>query len=145
MKKTILILLVLALTFAAYAVSLRSIGIETGRGVMLSGDLLIKDNMDTYVRFGYDGDFNASAGFQYKATTLEAVYDTIEVLPGIQISAGIGETVKLSAFVTCTFRVGEEGWISAFVRPGMGVSLNWGDWKPSFAWVVETGIALPVD
>ena len=67
MKKTLAVLLVCVLVMAsAFAFSFRSLGIETGGGYYVSGDMDIIDNLDIYVRLGYSGQFNLSFGGQYK-------------------------------------------------------------------------------
>lgn len=147
MKKTLAVLLVCVLVMAsAFAFSFRSLGIETGGGYYVSGDMDIIDNLDIYVRLGYSGQFNLSFGGQYKVADFKIDSTKFDFKPGLQLGFGFGDFFNFTALATFQF-IFEAGHFSAFVRPGLGLSViswktyNGRDSSADFAFVIETGVA----
>ena len=147
MKKTVAVLLVAVLVMAsAFAFSFRSLGIETGEGYYLSGDMDIIENLDIYVRLGYTGQFNLSFGGQYKVADFKVSNTQVDFRPGLQLGFGFGDWFTFSALVTAQLAFDVDHF-TAFVRPGIGfglTSFKSGDKRytdTDVAFVIETGVA----
>ncbi len=148
-KALILILIAFVAVSSAFAFEFRSIGLETGEGILASGDMILADNFDLYARLGYNGQFALSAGAQYKATDFDVQGTKIDVKPGAQINLGFGDGFTFSLLATCQFAF-EAGHFGAFARPGLGFgiysySYTYGGHRYSnsdsyFTFTVETGV-----
>ena len=148
MKKAIAVLLVIVVvTASAFAFSFRSLGIETGNGYFISGDMDIIDNLDVYVRLGYyTGEFGLSVGGQYKVGDFKLEGTNFDFKPGLQLNFGIGKPFVFSVLATAQVSY-DSGHFRAFVRPGIGFGLTTIKYNTErftdtyFAWAIETGVA----
>ena len=145
MKKLFAVLLIAVVVMAsAFAFEFKSLGIETGGGnacneILLSGDMEVADNFDTYIRLGYNlGKFNVSVGGQYKVAELKMDSTKFDVKPGVQLGFNFIDGFIFTVFGTCDFSF-KTGHFSAFLRPGLGMAV-FGK-QTSFAFEVETGVA----
>ncbi len=150
MKKAIVIILVAFVALAsAFAFEFKSIGLETGEGILISLDMDIIDNLDVYGRIGYDGQFNISGGAQYKVYDFDVEGTKIDIKPGAQINFGVTNGFTFSILATCQFSF-EVKHFGAFARPGIGFGLHTYSYKYAgerhretntyFAYAVETGV-----
>lgn len=126
MKKAIVLLLIaIVAVSSAFAFKFNSVGIEAGRGFYASADMEIIDNLDVYVRLGFEdyitsGVFNLSFGAQYKIAELKISSTKFDVKPGAQFGFNFADEVFLFTLLgTCSFQF-ETGSFTAFARPGIG-------------------------
>ena len=149
MKKLVALLLVAVVVMAsAFAFSFRSVGIETGSGYFLSGDMDIIDNLDIYVRLGYTGRFDLSFGGQYKVADFKVSHTQVDFRPGLQLGFGFGNGFAFRAHLTAQLAFDVDHF-TAFVRPGIGLSLYTIKYEymdkrytsTDFSFIIETGVA----
>ena len=126
MKKAIvLILIAIVAVSSAFAFKFKSVGIESGRGFYTSADMEIIDNLDAYVRLGFEdyitsAVFNLSLGGQYKVAELKIANTVFDLKPGVQLDFNFADEVFLFTLLgTCSFQF-EAGHFTAFARPGLG-------------------------
>lgn len=140
MKKTLAVLFVACvLVSSVFAFNVKSVGVETGfgkhGGLFLSMDMDVEKDLDVYARLGYTGQFNVSAGVQYKVADIEFSGAKIPFKPGLQLDFNFGKTFVFEVLGTVEFSFSSKPF-TAFVRPAFGYSTAAG-----FAWGVETGVA----
>lgn len=154
MKKAIvLILIAIVAVSSAFAFKFVSVGIETGNGYHISGDMEIADKFDVYARLGYYGAFAISGGAQYKIGEFKIGSTPVAIKPGAQMTFGFPEkSFIFDLLVTCQFSF-ETGHLTAFVRPGLGLSVysykyhsyyedkDIRETNTSFDWTIECGVA----
>ena len=159
MKKTIIIILIaIVAVSSAFAFKFNSVGLEAGRGFYISADMEIVDNLDAYLRLGFEdyitsACFNLSFGGQYKLAELKISTTNFDVKPGVQIGFNFADEVFLFTLLgTCSFQF-EAGNFTAFARPALGFttypsySYNTTTYayekktKATFVVLVECGIA----
>ena len=126
MKKLFIIALIaIVAVSSAFAFKFNSVGIESGRGFYFSADAEIIDNLDFYVRLGFEdyitsACFNLSLGGQYKIAELKIANTVFDVKPGVQCGFNFADEVFLFTLLgTCSFQF-EAGRFTAFVRPALG-------------------------
>lgn len=144
MKKTIMVLVVACLLvsslFASF--SFRSLGVDTGfgrhGGLFVSADMEVAKDLDVYARLGYTGNFNVSAGVQYRVAYLDIAKAKVPFKPGLQLDFNFGKAFVFEALITAEFSFDARPF-TAFVRPGFGLATSKGG--TAFNWGVETGVA----
>ena len=144
MKKTIMVLVVACVlvssVFASF--SFRSLGVDTGfgrhGGLFLSADMEVAKDVDVYVRLGYTGNFNVSAGAQYRVAYIDIAKAKVPFKPGLQLDFNFGNVFVFEALITAEFSFDARPF-TAFVRPGFGLATSKGG--TAFNWGVETGVA----
>ena len=126
MKKAIvLILIAIVAVSSAFAFKFKSVGIESGRGFYTSADMEIIDNLDAYVRLGFEdyisvAVFNLSFGAQYKVAEFKIGGTPVFLKPGAQIGLNFGDEIFMfSLYGSCAFQF-ETGHLTAFARPLIG-------------------------
>ncbi len=144
MKKTIMVLVVACVLvsslFASF--SFRSLGVDTGfgrhGGLFVSADMEVAKDLDVYARIGYTGNFNVSAGVQYKVAYIDIAKAKVPFKPGLQLDFNFGNVFVFEALLTAEFSFDARPF-TAFVRPGLGLSTSKAG--TAFNWGVETGVA----
>jgi len=146
MKKTIAVLFVACVlvssVFAAF--SFKSVGVETGfgnhGGLFVSANMEAAKDLDVYARVGYTGQFNVTAGLEYKVAEIELSSVKVPFKPGLQLDFNFGGGLfRFEALVTLGFQFGTRPF-SAIVRPAFGLVTSKA--ATAFAWGVETGVAF---
>lgn len=159
MKKAIvLILIAIVAVSSAFAFKFKSVGVEAGKGAYVAADMEVADNLDAYVRLGFEdyitvAVFNLSFGSQYSVTEFKLGNTPVAVKPGAQIGLNFGdELFMFSLHATCALEF-EAGSLTAFARPGIGFytyptyEYNYTTYKAekktkaSFSIIIECGVA----
>ena len=144
MKKVIAILFVACvLVSSVFAFNFKSMGVETGfgrhGGLFLSADMDVAKDLDVYARLGYNGQFNVSAGVQYKVADIKISNATVPFKPGLQLDFNFGSGMFVfEALISADFSF-EAKPFAAFFRPLFGLATSKGG--TGFVWGVETGVA----
>ena len=144
MKKTIMVLVVACVLVSSLFASFtfKSLGVDTGfgrhGGLFLSADMEVAKDLDVYARLGYTGNFNVSAGVQYRVAYLDIAKAKVPFKPGLQLDFNFGNIFVFEALLTAEFSFDARPF-TAFVRPGFGLGTSRGG--TGFNWGVETGVA----
>ena len=155
MKKIIALFFVaLVAVSMTFAFEFRSVGIETGEGILFSAGADINDDLDVYARFGYTGYFGISFGAQYRVADLKISNTVLPIKPGAQLGFDFGNShFGFTLMGTVSFSYDADVF-RAFVRPGIGLGLStysyysyYEDKRVTnkdayFAWTIETGVAF---
>lgn len=142
MKKVVIVLIVaLVIVTSASAFTFKSVGIDVGAGILVTGDMVIDEvskDFEIYARLGYTGRFGIGIGAQYKVADLELKKNTLAVKPGIHMLFDIGKPFVFELLFGCEFSY-DAGNLEAFLRPELGMSFFKGG--NAFDWAVEAGVA----
>lgn len=142
MKKVVIVLIVaLVIVTSASAFTFKSVGIDVGAGILVTGDMVIDEvskDFEIYARLGYTGRFGIGIGAQYKVADLELKKNTLAVKPGIHMLFDIGKPFVFELLFGCEFSY-DAGNLEAFLRPELGMAFFKGG--SDFNWAVEAGVA----
>ena len=144
MKKILVILIVaLVVLTSASAFRFKSVGFEVSTGYYVVADMEIIDNLDVYAGIGYAGGFGITSGVQYKVASFEIGETDVAVRPGVKIDTLIGDGyTNFILLGTCAFSF-ETDSLTAFLRPGLGVSLS--PQKSTSGTAIYTAFAFSID
>ena len=148
MKKILVVLIVaLVVLTSASAFKFKSVGVTVGSGYFATLDMEIIDNLDIYAGIGYAGDFAITSGAEYKVASFDLGNTPVAVRPGAQLNAYFASGSSMFSILgTCSFSF-ETDSLTAFLRPGIGVSLvpqrsdSGTTIYSSFSFAIDAGVA----
>ena len=142
MKKVVIVLIVALVVIAsASAFTFKSVGIDVGNGLFVTGDMVIDEvskDFEVYARLGYTGRFGIGIGAQYRVADLDLKKNSLAVKPGIHMLFDIGKPFIFGLLFGCEFSY-DAGNLEAFLRPELGLAIAKGG--SAFAWAIEAGVA----